>query len=206
MIVAEHRRRRLEFVTRLYEAAEGRTLNVVSVDELAAELGWADAEASAVVEYLDAEGLIEHQMGNQASITHTGVVEVEQALENPSRPTEHFPAVNLVLVQGSVVGSQIQAGATDSEQYQEVRLLQEREGIKQFLTELRNVLATATVEDEDRAAANADIASVEAQLASPRPNEAVMREGLRSLRSVAENLVASGAFMGLLELAQRLPL
>lgn len=144
MNVAEHRRRRFEFVKRLYEATEGRTLNVVSVDELAAELGWSDAESSAVVEYLDAEGLIEYHMGNQASITHTGVVEVEAALKNPSRPTEHFPAVNLVLVQGSVVGSQIQAGATDSEQYQEARLLQEREGITQFLTELRNVLATAT--------------------------------------------------------------
>lgn len=206
MTVAEHRRRRLEFVTRLYEETEGRTLNVVSVDEMAAELGWSDAEASAVVEYLDAEGLIEHQMGNQASITHNGIVEVEEALENPTRPTEHFPAVNLVLVQGSVVGSQIQAGAAGSEQYQEVRLLQEREGITQFLTEFRNVLATATLGDEDRAAANADIASVEAQLASPHPNEAMVREGLRSLRSVAENLVASGAFMGLLELAQRLPL
>jgi DNA-binding transcriptional MocR family regulator len=204
--VAEHRRRRLEFVKRLYEETGGRTLTVVSVDELAAELGWSDAEASAVVEYLDAEGLIEHQMGNQASITHAGVVEVEEALENPTRATEHFPAVNVVLVQGSVVGSQIQAGATGSEQYQEVRLLQDREGITQFLTELRNVLAAATVEEEDRAAANADIASVEAQLTSPRPNEAVVREGLRSLRSVAENLVASGAFMGLLELAQRLPL
>ncbi len=73
------------------------------------------------------------------------------------------------------------------------------------LAELRTVLASA-VEDEDRAAANADIACVEAQLASPRPNEAVVREGLRSLRSVAENLVASGAFQGLLELVQRLPL
>jgi Mn-dependent DtxR family transcriptional regulator len=61
--VAEHRRRRLEFVKRLYEETGGRTLTVVSVDELAAELGWSDAEASAVVEYLDAEGLIEHQMG-----------------------------------------------------------------------------------------------------------------------------------------------
>jgi hypothetical protein len=43
-------------------------------------------------------------MGNQASITHHGVVEVEEALEDPSRPTEHFPAFNLVMVQRSVVG------------------------------------------------------------------------------------------------------
>ncbi|HSH59142.1 MAG TPA: hypothetical protein VK988_05765, partial [Acidimicrobiales bacterium] len=168
--------------------------------------GWSDTEASAVVEYLSAEGLIEHEMGNQASITHAGVVEVEEALEHPSRPTEHFPAVNLVMVQGSVVGSQIQAGTIGSEQQQQVQLLQEREAVTQFLAELRTALASAAVEDEDRAAANADISCVEAQLASPRPNAAVIREGLRSLRSVAENLVASGAFQGLLELAQRLPL
>ena len=191
---------------RLYEATDGRTLNVVSIDELAAELGWSENDADAVVEYLNAEGLIEHQMGNQASITHHGVVEVEEALQHPSRPTEHFPPVNLVLVQGSVVRSQIQAGAVGSEQHQDLRLLQEREQITQFLAEVRTALATAELEDEDRAAANADVASVEAQLASPRPNEAVVREGLRSLRSVAENLVASGAFAGLVELAQRLPL
>ncbi len=196
-MLAERRRQRLEFMQRLYEVTEGRTLNVVSIDQLAAELGWSDTEASNVVEYLSAEGLIEHQMGNQASITHDGVVEVEETLEDPSRPTEHFPAVNLVMVQGSVVGSQIQAGTIGSEQQQEV-LLQEREAVTQFLAELRTVLASAAVEDEDRAAANADIACVEAQLASPRPNEAVVREGLRPLRSVAENLVASGAFQGLL--------
>jgi predicted transcriptional regulator len=205
-MLAERRRQRLEFMQRLYEVTEGRTLNVVSIDQLAAELGWSDTEASAVVEYLSAEGLIEHEMGNQASITHAGVVEVEEALEHPSRPTEHFPAVNLVMVQGSVVGSQIQAGTIGSEQQQQVQLLQEREAVTQFLAELRTALASAAVEVEDRAAANADIACVEAQLASPRPNAAVIREGLRSLRSVAENLVASGAFQGLLELAQRLPL
>lgn len=191
---------------RLYEATGGRTLDVVSIDQLAAELGWSETDASAVVEYLNAEGLIEHQMGNQASITHDGVVEVEEALEHPSLPTQHFPAVNLVLVQGSVVGSQIQAGAVGSEQRQELGLLQQREQITRFLAELRTALATAAVEDEDRAAANADNTSVEVQLASPRPNEAVVREGLRSLRSVVENLVASGAFQGLLELVQRLPL
>ncbi len=206
MMLAERRRRRLEFMNRLYEVTEGRTLNVVSIDQLAAELGWSDTEASAVVEYLSAEGLIEHEMGNQAAITHDGVVEVEEALEHPSLPTKHFPAVNLVMVQGNVVGSQIQAGTIGSEQQYEVQLLQERETITQFLAELRTVLASAAVEEDDLAAAHADIASVEAQLASPRPNAALIREGLRSLRSVAENLVASGAFLGLLELAQRLPL
>ncbi|HSH59889.1 MAG TPA: hypothetical protein VK988_09675 [Acidimicrobiales bacterium] len=191
---------------RLYEVTEGRTIRLVSIDQLAAEMGWSDSEVSGVVEYLNAEELIEHEMGNQASITHDGVVEVEEALEDPSRPTEHFPAVNLVLVQGSVVGSQIQTGTTGSEQQQVVQPLQEGQAVSQFLAELRTALATAPMADEERATANADIVSVEAQLASPRPNEAVVREGLRSLRSVAENLVASGAFVGLTELAQRLPL
>ncbi len=57
-------------MNRLYEVTEGRTLNVVSIDQLAIELGWSDTEASAVVEYLNAEGLTERHMGNQAS-THT---------------------------------------------------------------------------------------------------------------------------------------
>ena len=50
----------------------------------------------------------------------------------------------------------------------------------------------------------AELLTVEAQLALPEPNEGVLRELLRSLRAVAENIAASGMFVGLVELAAKI--
>ena len=54
------------------------------------------------------------------SITHEGVLEVEQAIAGPDRPTSHFPALviaqNYLHVGGSVTDSAIQQGTPDSAQ------------------------------------------------------------------------------------------
>jgi len=52
----------------------------------------------------------------------------------------------------------------------------------------------------------ADLDTVEAQLRSPNPRPAVLRETLSSLRAVAEGAAGSGFFAGLLELAQHVHL
>lgn len=60
--------------------------------------------------------------------------------------------------------------------------------------------------EDQRAQISADIATVDSQLAAPEPNDTIVRESLGSLRSIAENLVASGLWVGLLELAQHIHL
>ncbi len=118
----EKKRRRLGFIERLYQRTDGDTMFIVQLSDVGAELGWSEEEASSVARYLGEEGLLRFPAKGSVAMTHAGVMEMVAALEDPTRPTEHFPAVNLVLVQGNVIGSQIQAGTeTSNQQHRTVR-------------------------------------------------------------------------------------
>jgi len=190
----------------LYERTDGRMLDIVPVPELASQLGWQLSDAEAAVEYLEQECLLSFPVAeNAVSITHLGVVEVEQALAAPNEPTTHFAPLNLVYVQGDVVSSQIQSGGTGNAQRQRgVLVEQERAHIDEFLAEFRRSLADEHFPAVERREAEVFVDAIEAQLTLPEPNETVVREGLQTLRSVAENLAASGMFMGLIELARHI--
>jgi hypothetical protein len=113
----EKRRRRLAFMERLYQRADGERGERASSTEIGAELGWSDDETFKIVRYLIDEGLIERPaMGPSVGLTHAGVREMEEALGNPHRATEHFPPISVIVVHGDVVGSQLQAGASRSSQ------------------------------------------------------------------------------------------
>lgn len=83
--VDEKRSRRLLFMDALYDLAEDNTLQPVSVDAIAARYGWETGEAQRIVAYLENEGMLKFEMGNQATITHAGIVEVEQSDPGPTR-------------------------------------------------------------------------------------------------------------------------
>ncbi|MEJ7700952.1 MAG: hypothetical protein WKF71_15095 [Pyrinomonadaceae bacterium] len=55
-------------------------------------IGLQEAEADLIVEYLEGEGLIKthDDSGSLISITHSGILEVEQANSESNKPTEHF--------------------------------------------------------------------------------------------------------------------
>lgn len=194
--------RRLQLMRVLYEATDGNRLISLPFDALIIGLPWSREEAEATADYLSGEGLLEWGMGNQVSITHRGVVEVEEALSHPSRPTEHFAPLNIVFVGGSVVGSQVQTGTSGSSQTQDFAISQ-REAIDRFVTKFRSVLDREDFPDEVRSEAEAYVGTVGSQLELREPNEAILRESLRSLRAIAENLAASGLFIGLVELGRQ---
>lgn len=203
----EKRQRRLLLMRRLYEVTDGDYLAEVPPGHLAEDLGWTHEEIEPVLAYLKHERLIEstNQAGHLA-IRHEGVIEVEEALAHPSKSTRHFAAANLV-IEGDVTGSQIQVGTVRSSQKQgRVSITDQRPAIDAFVDAFRAVLDDTNVPQDQRAQVAADIATIDAQLAAPEPSDAIVRESLGSLRSIAENLVASGLWVGLLELAQHIHL
>jgi hypothetical protein len=64
---------------------------------------------------------------------------------------------------------------------------------------LRRQLPHLDLEDEHRRSLTADLATVDAQLASPQPNDGALREALRTLRAVAEGVAGNAAFAGLVD-------
>lgn len=96
---------------------------------------------------------------------------------------------------GSMQDSQFQQGTTGSTQTYTKAL--DLEAVARVIGELRARLEEANLEGEEAAQINSDIACVEAQLASPRPNVGIIRESLRSARSILEGVAGSALFQGI---------
>jgi hypothetical protein len=141
--------------------------------------------------------------GGGISITHRGVVEVEQALQAPTELTEHFPPFNLVVVQGDMNQSQVQVGTSNSSQGQHNAFAANRDLILTFTRTVRVHVDGLAETGDDRRAILADLETVEAQLESPRPNPGVMRAALSVLTTIVLSAAGSGLFEGLAALASR---
>ena len=128
-------------------------------------------------------------------ITHAGVLEVEAALSEPQKPTEHFPAVYNILHVGTMSGSAIQQGTQHSSQAVSFQQNQVDE-VREFLNSLKRDFPQLGLAPEQNADVEADIATVEAQLRSTRPKGTIIKESLHSIRNILEgatgSLLASG--------------
>lgn len=206
MTPEEKRRQRLEFMVTLYEFTDGAYDSDVDRNIIAGRLGWTTDTLDRVEEYLEREGLVETpSMGAGVAITHAGVLEVERALTHRDEATVHFAPATQVFIAGNVIGSQIQAGSPGGLQRQgDVALSDDRAAIEGFLDAFRKALGDPQMPADRARAATGRIQAVSAELDLPEPDSGIVREGLRSLRAMAENLAASGIFVGLVDLAQHI--
>jgi hypothetical protein len=89
--IQEKQEKRYRLLHRLYEATEGNPNVSVALSDLAAEAGLSYEEADSALDYLAAESLVSLDgFGPLVSLTHRGIVEIEQSINKPDRPTEHF--------------------------------------------------------------------------------------------------------------------
>jgi hypothetical protein len=70
-------------------------------------------EVFVILAYLDNEGLIKR--GDTLYLTHKGIKEVEDSIQHPNRPTEHFPAIVIQHFYGNVKGG-VQGGGINNVQ------------------------------------------------------------------------------------------
>src|SRR5690348_15556108 len=83
-------------------------LQKLPADRIRAQIGVDADEGDRIEEYLKDRGLIKFiTFGPTVAITVTGIDYVERALGQPDRPTEYFPAVNVLHIE-QVNNSQIQ--------------------------------------------------------------------------------------------------
>jgi hypothetical protein len=78
------------------------------------------------------------------------------------------------------------------------------EAVEAFLDAFRVAVADDDMPDDYRTMVTAYLEAIDAQRQAASPNRVVLRECLRSLRSIAESLAGSGVLVGLAELAQKL--
>jgi hypothetical protein len=133
-------------------------------------------------------------------ITHWGIKEMEESAQAPHEPTEHFPpAVSIVTVHGSVIGSAIQSGSPGAQQEVSIGDL-DLGAVGKFLQEFDARAAELNLPSPQAEELAADIATVRVQVDSPKPKKNIIRESLRSVRAILEITSGSAAAVGLLEL------
>jgi hypothetical protein len=185
------RKQRFEFMNRLYELTDGNEMAFLSMWELGKELNLSQQDTQLVTEYLNGEGLLVFRaIGGSIGITHFGVVEVESALQHPDAPTQHFPPVQNIIHIETMTNSVIQQGNTNSTQTVTFEASDMAE-IKHFLEALALQLPKLQMNEGDRAEARSEIATVDAQLSSPKPTPRIVAACLKTLLSIVENVGAS---------------
>lgn len=111
-----------------------------------------------------------------------------------SNVTLHVASLGSVI--GTMQNSQIQQGTHNSTQTYTQTL--DLDAVARVLGELRSRLDEAQLPVEEAAQVKSDIACVETQLAAPKPNVNIIRESLRSTRSILEGLASSAIFQGII--------
>lgn len=190
-VVDRKRKQRFEYMNALYESAGGREQKFFNLEEVGKEIGFSGEESEAIVEYLHGEGLVRTMgLAGLVSITHLGVMEVEAALQKPDQATQHFPPIHNTINIQSMAHSVIQQG-TISSTVGFSMLADERARVETFLAALKEDLKTFALSEDEAAETRAEIATVEAQLNSPKPKTSIIGLSLKFLTGVAEKVAAS---------------
>jgi hypothetical protein len=202
--VDEKRANRFRFLHALYEKTDGSREKYLPAEEVGKELGFDRDQSLSIVEYLVGEHLVTYvTMGPTVSLTHLGVREVERALSNPDQPTHFFPPVVNIMHVHTMVNSQVQQGSHGSTQNVSITQSQVAD-LRSFVNELKQRLPELHLSAHARSVAEADIGTIEAQLASPTPKRGILKESLASVRTIMEgaagSLVASDLIPKLLPL------
>jgi hypothetical protein len=202
---------RLRVMRAIFDAAEGSESNVVSGSELLDNLKLSDQALGDVCKYLEGEGLIKttqtlwgHLTPFIIQLTHKGIKEIEQSVQVPSEPTEHFPAaVSVMNFHGPVIGSAIQSGSPGAQLEMTVGDI-DIEEIRGFLNELESRTADLELPEAEGQELAAEVATVRAQIDSPRPKKQIIRESLHTIRSILEGVSGNLAAAPLLELLKHI--
>jgi hypothetical protein len=191
--IAERKLQRFRFLKYAYETARASEFVTVPHEDIAQTVGLSEDDYRDAFRYLAQEGLASGS-DKGVCLTHAGVVEVEAALSQPDRPTEHFP-VNIIYIE-KMSHSQIQQGTADSTQSGTFDSL-DLAAVTEFVQALKTQLPQLGLTGDDEAVTQSDLATIESQLSSPRPKVEIIKESLRSIRNIAEGAVGSMAASGI---------
>ena len=224
---------RLRVMKAVFDASRGSESAVVSGRQLRSDLQISGRDLAYACKYLEGEGLItatyerppysdivyvrgvphgrstQHRTPywtpHEVHITHHGVKEMERSLATPSEPTQYFPPIAIISVHGDVIGSTLanaSPGAYQQATASELDLDAIREFVRQCGARAAELRFPSTAGEE----LAAEIATLEAQLESPKPKRHIVAACLVSIREILESGAGGVAAAELLGLLQHLHL
>lgn len=189
MTIQERKKQRFEFLKFIYSVTGGNESRPVDGKVVGNEIGITNDNALNIIQYLIGEGLLEpNGAGLRVTITHQGVVEVEEAIENPDKPTEHFLPMNNYINIGSMINSSIQQGSPGAIQTFENKVKAATPDIKSFIVELKEAINKLNLTVEAQNEMMAEIQTVEIQSNSPKPKHTIIQESLKTIKTILEGV------------------
>lgn len=132
-----------------------------------------------------------------------GVLGEELSFSPPEKEAARRSPQNITNFYGPVQTAQVQQGNERAIQVS-VTAAPDPAAIRAFIASFRAELPTLGLEADARAEVEAEARTIEAQLESPKPKPAIIREGLRSIRAVLEGAAGGAAAQLLIELGKLL--
>ena len=183
------KKNRFLFLKRLFEETNGNRRVMVNMWRLGEELNFSKEATDIIVDYLSGENLLDAvALGGSISISHWGIKEIEEALENPTKPTTHFLPINIINV-GNMSNSTINQSSFNQTSILDESKIRELNSILDMLSlNLKNFELSEAIINE----INAEISTLHSQIKSPKPKNVIITECLKTIRSLIEG-VASNA-------------
>jgi len=201
MDVDDMRKKRFEFLRKLYELSGGDQLKWFNMQEIGNPLRFKRDLAEKVGMYLKEERLIKfHTCEPNIGITHWGVKVVEEALSNPEKSTDYFPPVNIIST-GDIVNSQIQVQSVGAKQTMESKI-PEYEKLEVALDQIQASLDKLELNAEQRSDMAGHIGTIRVQMSLYEPKVGIIRECVSSIRHILEGIAGSVLASGLLQKIQ----
>jgi len=122
MTLESKQRNRYHLLRKLYEQSGGSERVNINFFDLAKKEGLSEEDARDIHDYLWREKLIgDRRAGGGVAISHRGIIEIEQSISNPQRPTEHFPLTIFQHFNAPIYGG-IQTGGQHNVQHNTISI------------------------------------------------------------------------------------
>lgn len=199
-MLKKKQKQRIEYLNKMYELADGSTSRPLNGADVAVQIGLGDEDEALIKDianYLEGEGLIKidriiRGFPGWVQLTHCGIKEIEDALENPDKPTQHFMPINILNI-GHMIGSNVQQGTTNSTQNLNIST-DAIAGLKGFIAELSNSMDKLALDEDGLCELKAECTTMQAQIESPKPKTSILKECLNSAKNILES--AAGSAIG----------
>ncbi|MEI8048386.1 MAG: hypothetical protein WCI92_13460 [Bacteroidota bacterium] len=203
MDIQQKKKARFNFLNRLYEITNGDSSYMESMWTLGKELNFERSLTSNIVDYLIEEKLIESRaLGGVISITHEGIVEIEELHTNPDSSSEHFPAIHMIHIE-NMTNSAIQQGVSNSNQTI-VFNGSNKNDLVTIIRELEAIKDRMFTNSEKKEEFEAELSTLKSQIKSPIPKQIIITESLKTIRNLIEGIAGNILAPSVLQLIRSL--
>lgn len=183
---------RFIFLKSVFEVSNGDAGIIIDGFKIGNELGFERNYSINIFNYLNEEGLVEPMgAGIHLVITHAGIKEIEQALSEPEKSTEHFLPFNQynTINIHSMSGGAIQQASINSN----INIVSNDTiiDIENYIERIKKFVVEDIEDEELKDELLAEIETVLQQSKSPKPKNTIIRATLNSIKDILVGSLSS---------------